>query len=489
MIAAHGATITLDGSTLSISYSPLLTALLQSGEQNLTIDLTTITGVRVQAPSALSCGTVELTGASTTTVITFSPNQDHQAEALAADVRSILEGGTPTHTASLANQPGESGARDSHGDDSTATTIVPGFDFIGFDVETANDDWGSICQIGLVRYRDGQEVDAVSWLCTPPGTLNFFQPVNISIHGITPEQIAGEPTFAELLPRMVEFVGDLPLVAHNAQFDFTALSRACKAAGIEVPTFNFGCSLALSRYSTIKFHNHKLPTVAEALGIELKKHHDATEDARACAGIAIQLARRQNYEGGFIDFIHSQGFTVGSLNQEKVYPVLRDRSGANVALQRRKLGLDRGTPSAETSIVGEQLVDEASQSSIPAPETAAPKKGRGRAPWDKVATPEVIPEPNPDADPSGLLYGQNITLTGDFEPYEKGALWQRIADQGGQVGKNVTKKTTILVAGPWATITSKQKRAEELQEKGQHIQIWDDKQLFTALGLDEQPPF
>ena len=486
MIAAHGATITLDGSTLTITYSPLLTALSQSGDHTRVIDLTSVTGVELTTPGALSCGAVELTG-DTSTVITFSPNQAQQAQALATDITTILRGGTPS---ALAGGGSESPA--------PGSPTVHGFDFVAFDVETANDDWGSICQIGLVRYENGVEVESESWFCTPPEPLNFFEPANIAIHGITAEQVAGEPTFAEVLPKMVDFVGDLPLVAHNAQFDFTAVSRACAAAGIETPVFNFGCSLALSRSSRLKFHNHRLPTVAQALGVELRKHHDATEDARACAGITIELARRQNHQGGFIDFIHSQGFTLGSVDTERVYPVLRDRSGANVAVQRRRLGLDTrvsGVPSTAntpdtrdaSATTGGRAGDQASQSTPQQP--AAKEKPRGRAPWDKVSTPEVIPDPNPDADPNGLLYGQNVTLTGDFEPYEKGTLWQRIADQGGQVGKNVTKKTTILVAGPWATITSKQKRAEELKEKGQDIQIWDDKQLFAALGLDEQPPF
>ena len=482
MIAAHGATITLDGSTLSITYSPLLTALSRSGEHTQTIDRTSLSGVEVQPPGSLSCGSIELSGQAGSTVITFSPNQVEQAESLAAGINAVLRGETPTLAAG--------GDKDTPA--TTGDSPVPGLNFIGFDVETANDDWGSICQIGLVRYLDGVEAESVSWLCAPPEPFNFFQPVNISIHGITQEQVADQPGFAEVLPKMVDFVGDLPLVAHNAQFDFTALSRACAAAGITAPNFNFGCSLALSRFSSIKFVNHKLPTVARELGVELKKHHDAAEDARACAGITIELARRQNFEGGFIDFFHSQGFTVGSLDEERVYPILRDRSGANVVVQRRRLGLDHLGSAAEGRVppaAGGRAAGGASQSVEPDVEKAAPKKARGRAPWDKVATPEVIPDPNPDADPSSLLYGQHVTLTGDFEPYEKGALWQRIADQGGQVGKNVTKKTTILVAGPWATITSKQKRAEELQEKGQDIQIWDDKQLFTALGLDDQPPF
>ena len=52
------------------------------------------------------------------------------------------------------------------------------------------------------------------------------------------------------------------------------------------------------------------------------------------------------------------------------------------------------------------------------------------------------------------------------------------------MGKNVTKKTTILVAGAWATMTSKEKRARELMEKGQDIEIWPAEKLFSVLDLE-----
>ena len=106
-----------------------------------------------------------------------------------------------------------------------------------------------------------------------------------------------------------------------------------------------------------------------------------------------------------------------------------------------------------------------------------------------MKAPEVIPEKNEDADPDGLLFGQNVTLTGDFAPYDKGRLWELIAQAGATVGKNTTKKTTILVAGPWDSMTSKEKKAREYTDKGQDIEIWDEKQLFTVLGLEETPPF
>src|SRR5699024_3486314 len=50
-----------------------------------------------------------------------------------------------------------------------------------------------------------------------------------------------------------------------------------------------------------------------------------------------------------------------------------------------------------------------------------------RAKWDAVKAPEVIPEKNEDVYPYGLLFGQNVILTGDFAPYDKGRLWELIA--------------------------------------------------------------
>ena len=100
-----------------------------------------------------------------------------------------------------------------------------------------------------------------------------------------------------------------------------------------------------------------------------------------------------------------------------------------------------------------------------------------------------MPKPNEDADPNGPLFGQHVTLTGDFDPFDKGTLWNGIAERGGQAAKSVTKKTTILVLGTWATKTSKEKKAEELIAKGQDIQLWPKDKLLAELGLDEEPPF
>lgn len=456
VIAAHGARIDVNPTEVDIRFSPLLTALQH---QDLTIALADITDTTLVEPTSVVPGSVTLHGAELS--ITFSPGQATEARQLVDAIAAAQHGEAPPAPHALA-----------------------GLNFVAFDVETANADWGSICQLGAVRFVDGIATESISWLVQPPAGLNEFDPDNIAIHGITPDQVADASGFPDRLSALIDFVGSDPIVAHNAQFDFTALSRACAASDIPAPTMYFGCTLLLARSLSLGFANNKLPTVAAGLGVDLDKHHDATADAAACGGILVELARRAQHTGSFVDFWYSQGFTLGILEPHRVYPVLKDRSGAGVALQRKKLGLGAASEPALQPVAVPDV----------APQEAAAEKPksasrRPSAPWSRVATPDVLPEPNSDADPSGPLFGQNVTLTGDFAPYEKGDLWERIADRGATVGKNVTKKTTILVCGPWTSVTSKQKRAEELIAKGQKLEIWTEKQLYTALGLDEQPPF
>lgn len=437
-IIAHGATLEIDSSRVRIIPSLLAGAL---GSDTVTVDVHTIKEVVTKRePTAFASGVsvLERTGADDI-VIDFAPNgADHQ-RAFASQVEAALRGEAPVAPA------------------------IMGLNFVAVDVETANEDWGSICQIGITKVVDGNITDTLSWLCKPPAGIDHFDAFNISIHGINETDVANAPLFKDLLPEVLQEIGDQPVVAHNAQFDMTAFLRACAASDITPPPFTFGCSLALTRAAKLGIENHRLPTVAQHFDVAIEKHHDAGADAQACAGIIVGLAKRAEEQGSFADIFDRLGFTMGELQEKRVYPVLKKPSAT-----------------APAQPHGAQVSGEPTEQTKRAP-----------APWAKVATPDVAPEANEDADPDNLFYEQNVTLTGDFEPFDKGLLWKKLADNGATIGKNVTKKTTMLVIGPWASVTSKQKRAEELREKGQDITFLTSEELFKALGLDaeEQPPF
>ncbi|MDK7236608.1 exonuclease domain-containing protein [Corynebacterium amycolatum] len=349
------------------------------------------------------------------------------------------------------------------GDEVAMSDIAP---FAAFDVETANEDTGSIIQLGVAVVRGGKVTERYSWMCRPPKGLEYFDEANVAIHGITAADVAGEPSFPEQLAKFVDIVGDLDVVAHNARFDFTALSRACRAEGVAAPKLNFACTYMWARQMQLGLPNLKLPTLAEAAGASLENHHDATADAVACAEVALWLMEQQ-HATSVADLSKKVSLSLGQIGSGRVRMVRYDPSGV--------ASTGAGTNAGTGASAGAQ-----SRSSAPS------RRPRRNAKWDAAKTPDTIPDPNPDADPSGLLYQQRVTLTGDFAPYDKGFLWDKIAFAGANINKGVTKKTTILVAGPWDSVTSKEKRARQLQAEGQEIQIWSEKELFTALGLNPE---
>ncbi|MDR7329700.1 exonuclease domain-containing protein [Corynebacterium guangdongense] len=462
MIDAHGTTLTVDNDAVRINYSGLAAALrghdvdgddITSGSRR-DIAISEITDVQVHAPTAFDLGWVRLLGPDVT--VYFSPNQEVQAQRFADHVTAARTGAAP------------------------AEAGVVGLNAVAMSIATANPDWGSVCRIELTRLIDGVAEERRTYLVQPPVGVDEFEPDTVSWYGVTAADVEGRPRVGEVLPEVLDFIGDLPLVAHNAYFQASALRRAALASGVELPEISFGCTLALVRAAQPELPDHGLAAVAKHYGVE-----GELDDAGRTAGILVALAER----GPLMEQFHAAGFTLGQVSSDPVIPVLLDRSGAGRALQAAGetsageggAGTDfRDAATAEPPVVTEeQVAEESGQSS----------RRRGPAPWQSVATPDEIPEPNAAADPDNPLFGQHVTLTGDFEPFDKGQIWAGIAERGGEVGKNVTKKTTILVVGTWATKTSKEKKAEEYQAKGQEIQIWPGEKLLGLLELDEEPPF
>src|SRR6202035_3303408 len=72
-------------------------------------------------------------------------------------------------------------------------------DFVAFDVETANSDFSSICQVGVVVFTGGKIVTKQSILVNPECS---FDHRNVAIHGICAEDVSDAPPFAEVFPRL-----------------------------------------------------------------------------------------------------------------------------------------------------------------------------------------------------------------------------------------------------------------------------------------------
>ena len=158
-------------------------------------------------------------------------------------------------------------------------------DFTAIDFETANEQRFSPCSIGLVVVQNGEFVKNLSFLIRPPEMR--FNSINIAIHGIKPRDVAGEPEFPQIWKVLRGYLEGAVLVAHNAAFDLSVLHRTLEHYGISHAPFNYHCTCKISKKLWPNLYDHKLDSVARKLGIRFK-HHDACEDARACAEIARQ---------------------------------------------------------------------------------------------------------------------------------------------------------------------------------------------------------
>lgn len=157
--------------------------------------------------------------------------------------------------------------------------------FVAIDVETANTDPSSICQIGLVRVEDGCVRDCWTTLVDPECD---FHSGNVAIHGITPSAVYDQPRFSDLAMELRRFVGRR-IVASHTGFDRIALSRACGRYGLDIPDWSWLDTARVVRRTWTQFskRGYGLASVAAHCGITFG-HHDAGEDARAAALILLR---------------------------------------------------------------------------------------------------------------------------------------------------------------------------------------------------------
>jgi DNA polymerase-3 subunit epsilon len=95
-------------------------------------------------------------------------------------------------------------------------------DFTAIDVETANADLGSICQIGVVRFRNGNLIETWESLVNP---MDYFDGINIAIHSIDEETVRKAPQFSDIYEELKDYLADEIVVCHTP-FDRISVTRA-----------------------------------------------------------------------------------------------------------------------------------------------------------------------------------------------------------------------------------------------------------------------
>ena len=159
-------------------------------------------------------------------------------------------------------------------------------DFVAVDVETANADCATICQIGVVHFDRNGPKDRWTTLIDPE---DYFDGMNVSVHGITEKDVSGAPRFPDVFPELVSRLED-QIVTHHMPFDRVALRRAASRYKLPMLRVQWLDSAAVARRAWKRFaeKGYGLGNLAREFDLALD-HHDALSDAEA-SGWVLQKA-------------------------------------------------------------------------------------------------------------------------------------------------------------------------------------------------------
>lgn len=154
-------------------------------------------------------------------------------------------------------------------------------DFIAFDLETTGiqPKTDAVIEIGAVRFRGAVPAETFCTLINPGRPI---PPEASAVNGITDEMVAGRPGIETVLTELAEFCSDLPLVAHNAPFDFKFLLAAVEKHRSRAPKGVVLDSCALARIVFPGMFNYKLGTLVRHFGFPNGTFHRAEEDSVYC---------------------------------------------------------------------------------------------------------------------------------------------------------------------------------------------------------------
>ena len=161
--------------------------------------------------------------------------------------------------------------------------------FNAIDVETANQNRGSICQIGICSVINGEICDQWETLVNPE---TYFIPSNVRIHGIRDADVKTGPTLPVIYSELCKRVQGSILVHHSA-FDKTAFEQAASKYNLHPLPVRWLDCIKIAKRVWPQFESsfgYGLKPLANYFGIQFQHHH-AVEDASASAFIAVRACR------------------------------------------------------------------------------------------------------------------------------------------------------------------------------------------------------
>lgn len=310
--------------------------------------------------------------------------------------------------------------------------------YVVIDTETTGLDYDfcNIIEISGIKVIDGKIVDSFSSLVQPPPVFitdaetdnvipEYIDEYISALTGITNEELQNAPKIDSVYPNFVDFIGSSILIGHNVNFDINFLYDAGLRLGHHLSN-DFIDTMRIARKLYPDLKHHRLRDIVEYLNIDAHGAHRALVDC--------------------------------------------ETTNSCYALMRHTI-LENMTESAFAATFKPHY------------------KGDGHSSRIDVAS---IVSQNSEFDETHPLYGKTVVFTGTLSSMLRKDAMQHVANVGGINSNSVTKSTNFLVIGSeeFASSvkdgkTTKMKKAEALQLKGNDIQIISEKAFFDMLDSED----
>jgi DNA polymerase-3 subunit epsilon len=168
--------------------------------------------------------------------------------------------------------------------------------FIAFDLETTGTKPAEdmIVELGAVRFEGGSAVEHFGTLVDPGRPI---PPDASAVNGITDDMVRGKPRIADVLGEFAEFCGELPLVAHNAPFDFQFMLADVKLHRAPAPRGVVLDTLPLARRIFPGLPNYRLGTLVRHFRFPSGTFHRAEEDSAYCGLLFAKILEALQMRG------------------------------------------------------------------------------------------------------------------------------------------------------------------------------------------------
>lgn len=141
-------------------------------------------------------------------------------------------------------------------------------------------------EVAAVRLVGNEIVDTFQSLMNSGSRI---PPEIVRLTGISNAMVCSAPPAERVMKQLIQFVGNVPLVAHNARFDSAFFAAECQHARLTAAA-DFACTMKLAKRVYPQAPNYKLQTLLDYADIDFSgRFHRALADSVATAHLWLQM--------------------------------------------------------------------------------------------------------------------------------------------------------------------------------------------------------